>query len=715
MLDSNVSRRGSRDAQIDPSQSYVHVNADAFIPFEIFGSVEQIELNQVFQHMVPELNSSHSVLGVLLPDHITEFNNGFNANVNQNVLPNDSGTVDHPNQFPDLDFFPFSLEDDSFSTFNSNGLGTNFLDEFRANMNSDLPISMFADAGPASAEYDNYNFHNGLHISGKQSADDLEYISSPTIDLVASALGPGELVHGINSGMENRLWFAAIAKATPLAPPPLTLHSAGTEPDQSIANENVVDPQPEDDDIAPQDINLAFNERNIVTGKHRRTQSSRITDPNAADARPTKKGPMAFSSQSALPLCAKEDKSILSEPTLSQSSTMGMTKTSNKSAATAERTAAVAGCASHLACQAASTPVSDATADAPAPTKTTLQNTVLTPAAGLPIPATLPAPLEEVLADPAAHANVNLPDGAGAKEIGSPTPSAQQLLMSLTLSQSTPPPRPANTVMTNMPIYVHSETLSLCHGDFLPLCSPGFEPILSWAQKRKAKGKGKESTHNRCPPSPSLVTPVPSSPIPLLEEIPEDEDPDYTYAADMVRVTTMSLGQRTNTDGGASLPHRTATPSTPRPHDEPATPDSPSKKRQHADTNGHAVPRPTATVEDPQLALHPLTADRRRLCRTYTQELEGGFRKIYRVTESILFRNLPAAQRQLWDEANHPKLITTIAGGNSNRLETTASLHKHIANFFNLDLSEVSIGTPGLADHPGPDPIAWLITSLHVN
>ncbi|KAJ6587235.1 hypothetical protein B0H10DRAFT_2197910, partial [Mycena sp. CBHHK59/15] len=75
-----------------------------------------------------------------------------------------------------------------------------------------------------------------------------------------------------------------------LAPPPSTPPSAGTEPDQSITNENTVDPQPEDDDIAPQDINLAFDERNIVTGKCRCTQSSRVTDPNAADARPTKKG-----------------------------------------------------------------------------------------------------------------------------------------------------------------------------------------------------------------------------------------------------------------------------------------------------------------------------------------------------------------------------------------------------------------------------------------
>ncbi|KAJ6601583.1 hypothetical protein B0H10DRAFT_2196215 [Mycena sp. CBHHK59/15] len=261
------------------------------VGLQAFKSNSPVHVNDT----VPELNSGHCVLGVLPPDHVTEFNSRFNANMNQNVLLDDLGTVNHPNQYAvqDLNFFPFSLQDDSFSMFNSNGLGTNFLHKFRANMNSDLPVSMFTDAGPAPAEYVNYTFHDGLHISGKQSADDLEYISSPTIDLVASALGPGELVHGIESGMENRLarWSGLwLSQELPgLAPPLSTPPSAGTEPDQSIANENVVDPQPEDDDIAPRDINLAFNEQNIVTGKCRCTQSSCVTDPNAADARPTKK------------------------------------------------------------------------------------------------------------------------------------------------------------------------------------------------------------------------------------------------------------------------------------------------------------------------------------------------------------------------------------------------------------------------------------------
>jgi hypothetical protein len=47
---------------------------------------------------VLELNSGHSALGVLPPDHVTEFNREFNANTNQNVLPDDSGGVNGPNQ-----------------------------------------------------------------------------------------------------------------------------------------------------------------------------------------------------------------------------------------------------------------------------------------------------------------------------------------------------------------------------------------------------------------------------------------------------------------------------------------------------------------------------------------------------------------------------------------------------------------------------------------
>jgi hypothetical protein len=94
------------------------------------------------------------------------------------------------------------------STFNSNktDLGPNFLDEFVANLNSDLSTSMFVDPGPTTAQYGDYPSHDGLHTSGEQSEGDyldydLEYIGSPT----ASAPDQQEFVHGIGSGAENEL------------------------------------------------------------------------------------------------------------------------------------------------------------------------------------------------------------------------------------------------------------------------------------------------------------------------------------------------------------------------------------------------------------------------------------------------------------------------------------------------------------------------------
>ncbi|KAJ6583016.1 hypothetical protein DFH09DRAFT_1076172 [Mycena vulgaris] len=251
-------RTGTTDNHLD-----VGLQADAFIPSENLGLVEQIELSQVFQR--------HSVLGVLPLDHVTEFNSRFNANANQNVLPDDSGTMQSRIGIS----FPFL-----FKTIHS--VRSTQMDWVQISWTNSGPtwtLTFPFQSGPAPAEYVNYTFHDSLHLSG----------------LVASALGPGELVHGIDSGMENRLarWSGLrLSQELPRpAPPPSTPPSAGTEPDQSIANENAVDPQPEDDDIAPRDINLAFDERNIVTGKRRRTQSSCVTDPNAADARPTKKRP----------------------------------------------------------------------------------------------------------------------------------------------------------------------------------------------------------------------------------------------------------------------------------------------------------------------------------------------------------------------------------------------------------------------------------------
>ncbi|KAJ7801380.1 hypothetical protein B0H14DRAFT_2615353 [Mycena olivaceomarginata] len=240
------------------NNSPVHFNAGAFIPSDNLGFVEQIE-----QHPVPELNSGHTALGVLPPDHVTEFNREFNANANQNVLPGDSGGVNDPNQYavPDLNFFPFSSQDDSFSMFNLNGSGTHFLNEFRTNMNSDLPVSMFTDVGPAPGEYLNHTFHNGLHISGKQSADDLEYISSPTIDLMALGLGPGDLFMGSIPAWRIALLVGVVYGCRKSYPALCLLRPRPLPYARNPINRSQIRVQ--DDDIAPRDINLSFDERNI--------------------------------------------------------------------------------------------------------------------------------------------------------------------------------------------------------------------------------------------------------------------------------------------------------------------------------------------------------------------------------------------------------------------------------------------------------------------
>ncbi|KAJ6603071.1 hypothetical protein B0H10DRAFT_1957908 [Mycena sp. CBHHK59/15] len=64
------------------------------VGLQAFESNSPVHVNDT----VPELNSGHCVLGVLPPDHVTEFNSRFSANMNQNVLLDDLGTVNHPNQ-----------------------------------------------------------------------------------------------------------------------------------------------------------------------------------------------------------------------------------------------------------------------------------------------------------------------------------------------------------------------------------------------------------------------------------------------------------------------------------------------------------------------------------------------------------------------------------------------------------------------------------------
>jgi hypothetical protein len=59
-----------------------------------------------------------------------------------------------------------------------------------------------------------------------------------------------------------------------------------------------------------------------------------------------------------------------------------------------------------------------------------------------------------------------------------------------------------------------------------------------------------------------------------------------------------------------------------------------------------------------------------------------------------------------------PKVVATISGGNGDRIQTVELVRTNIADHFNAPRASILIGTPGLAENNGPDPIAWLIAGI---
>jgi hypothetical protein len=84
------------------------------------------------------------------------------------------------------------------------------------------------------------------------------------------------------------------------------------------------------------------------------------------------------------------------------------------------------------------------------------------------------------------------------------------------------------------------------------------------------------------------------------------------------------------------------------------------------------------------------------------------------MTGGVLFRNHPSGQLRQWNEVPQPKVVATISGGNGDRIQTAERVHANLAGRFNLPPDELLIGTPGLAECSGPNPIAWLIAGLSV-
>ncbi|KAJ6509672.1 hypothetical protein DFH09DRAFT_1100727 [Mycena vulgaris] len=202
---------------------------NTFIPAENCSAVNQTELHTIFGHSILNFDSIPSALS----DHSLE------------------------------------SEDIAFDTTLTD-LNPQFFNEFLVDLNSDSFSTQFPDAGSNFGPQEYYNDHE-FSITEFSRADDdgLEYIAPPTEIL-------------------NQSGLRASQELPPLPAPPLAPSPSSAELEEP-ANDPV-DGGP-DCTIAPRDIDLYLNERNIVPGKCQRTQSTRATD--AAVSRLAKRGPRA--------------------------------------------------------------------------------------------------------------------------------------------------------------------------------------------------------------------------------------------------------------------------------------------------------------------------------------------------------------------------------------------------------------------------------------
>ncbi|KAJ7351628.1 hypothetical protein DFH08DRAFT_806344 [Mycena albidolilacea] len=160
-------------------------------------------------------------------------------------------------------------EDIAFDTTLTD-LNPQFLDKFLANLNPDSFSTLFPDSG-SNFRLQEYYYNHGFSITQRSEADEdgLEYIAPPTENF-------------------NQSGLSASQELPPLPAPPLAPSPSPAELEEPV--NNPVDGGP-DHIIAPRDIDLDLNERNIVSGKRQRTQSTRAAD--MAVSRPAKRGPHA--------------------------------------------------------------------------------------------------------------------------------------------------------------------------------------------------------------------------------------------------------------------------------------------------------------------------------------------------------------------------------------------------------------------------------------
>jgi hypothetical protein len=133
-------------------------------------------------------------------------------------------------------------------------------------------------------------------------------------------------------------------------------------------------------------------------------------------------------------------------------------------------------------------------------------------------------------------------------------------------------------------------------------------------------------------------------------------------------------------------------------------------EKAHRDGHQRHRDEPCPRINHPPPTFN--TLDGKPPCGSFVPFYEHLTHVIYGLSTRTLYRNHPAHQLSQWDEVPQPKVVATISGGNGDRIQTAELVRTNIADRFNAPRTSLLVGTPGLAENNGPDPIAWLITGI---
>ncbi|KAJ7501275.1 hypothetical protein B0H11DRAFT_1992652 [Mycena galericulata] len=324
-----------------------------------------------------------------------------------------------------------------------------------------------------------------------------------------------------------------------------------------------------------------------------------------------------------------------------------------------------------------------------------------------------------------------------------PTPPAQNAAP-VTPVQNAAPATPARPTPHSAPISTtpavtrtSASTNATSRRDEFPPLPPSSPDVMDTRyrakEKKKDKGKAKAKAPPRVPPQPDRhyddlgdlsSEDEQATDIDLADAITRIATPRYGASntdgfdeAETYRAVAASLGQRTDTDNGASSSRRPA-----------AAPGSPPK-RQRTNTAGDAAASTAAgqarartpVREHPAPRVFVAAAARYRTANglppriSYLPQPANGFRAIFGVDSGNIFRNLPQTHREMWDEVRHPKFLAVVAGGIGDRIQTATRIQAAIAGFVNADPASVQVGPPGANEGRGPDANIWLIGGLPID